>query len=256
MSLVFSVLGMHKSGTTLVAELLNSSGVSMVETSDTRDYDDGNKCERISTNQMNKELLACGPKSSLLVLQNYVPGNKHESFQIRATAIIDEAEPEGGGLWGFKDPRTCLTHDFWVELIPDMRVICIFRSATSVREHYVRRTPQKLKKSKNGVFALRAWAVYNTAVIDAFKDAQHQNRIMLSYETLLEQQSELERLSTFVGLPVKDLRRAELNRGTLKIGFAERAERLLVKIIWGLDVSAIEIQLEKLRLEDSKVGQT
>ena len=46
---VFVVLGMHKSGTTLVSDILHRSGVPMVEVRSSEGYDQGNKMERDAT---------------------------------------------------------------------------------------------------------------------------------------------------------------------------------------------------------------
>ncbi len=245
--MVFSVIGMHKSGTTLAAQILDASGVPMVEGVDTRSYDAGNKCERLSTNEMNKKLLACGSKNSLRVLAEYQTGKDLQSLKDSAQEIVMQAKPQGGEYWGFKDPRNCLTHPFWAELIPDLRVICIFRSASSVRRHYVAR---KSKIRNNGVRALRAWAVYNTAVIRIFEQTRPDHRILLSYDALLGDDTEFARMQRFVGLPLKDLRRPELNRRKREKGIMEKVEARLVKMFWGLDVPAIENRLAVLFQED------
>jgi hypothetical protein len=59
------VLGMHKSGTTLVSEILHHSGIRMVENDSVESYDHGNHFEREDTNQFNKRLLGCGEASSI-----------------------------------------------------------------------------------------------------------------------------------------------------------------------------------------------
>ena len=65
MTKAFIILGMHKSGTTLVSQMLHQSGIAMVSDVDDRSYDQGNHFERLSTNMLNKQLLKCGEINSL-----------------------------------------------------------------------------------------------------------------------------------------------------------------------------------------------
>ena len=56
--MIYVVLGMHKSGTTLVAKMLHASGINMGESIDeSADYSAGNHYERQSTAELNHVLL-------------------------------------------------------------------------------------------------------------------------------------------------------------------------------------------------------
>ena len=58
--MIYVVLGMHKSGTTLISETLHESGINMGEFSDIQQgigYDEGHKYERRETQQINRQIL-------------------------------------------------------------------------------------------------------------------------------------------------------------------------------------------------------
>ncbi len=246
---VISVVGMHKSGTTLAAQILNASGVPMITGLDQRSYDAGNKCERLATNLLNKELLSCGSQNSLKVLHRYEPSKSHSALQERARDIIAKENIECNYQWGFKDPRSCLTHMFWSELIPGIKVVCIYRSASSVRRHYV---SKKSSAFADGLRALRAWAIYNSAVIEVFEGTPPDRRILLNFDMLLEKDTEFQRFESFVGIPLKDLRLKELNRSKQGATLVEKIQSFLVKFFWGLDTKAIEWRLQRLIKEDQR----
>lgn len=238
MTTAFTVLGMHKSGTTLVSQMLNASGIRMVEAEDVRSYDEGNHFERQATSALNKELLQCGSTNSLRVTAPYRPSADHPAAIAKARGIAQDNTATGD--WGFKDPRSCLTHAFWFEALPDLRVICVFRGASSVRRHYTVGKPHAVDR---GLRALRAWHIYNAAMLEAYESTAPDRRILLEYETLMREIDELKRIEAFVGRPIHDSRTPALNRRESKIGKYESVERALLQLTAGLDVTALEARL-------------
>ena len=239
MTTAFTVLGMHKSGTTLLSQILHASGIGMIEAADSRSYDEGNHFEREATNELNKDLLHCGRANSLRVITRYCPGEGHTAAVAKARAIA--ADIAKSGDWGFKDPRSCLTYSLWAEALPDLKVICVFRAASSVRRHYTVGKPFALNR---GLRALRAWHIYNSAMLDAYDTTPAQNRLMLEYETLLQDAAELNRVESFVGRPVHDSRLPWLNRrANTIVSWRELIERAVLKLAFGLDVTALEVRL-------------
>ena len=43
------------------------------------------------------------------------------------------------GLWGWKDPRTCLFLPFWLDRLPDALIVGVFRHPLEVYESHLRR---------------------------------------------------------------------------------------------------------------------
>ena len=60
--------------------------------------------------------------------------------------------------------------------------------------------------------AVRAWYVYNRLLLKHLACVPPADRILVSYNRLIDFDDELERLSRFVGLPLEDVRRAPTSR--------------------------------------------
>lgn len=245
------ILGMHKSGTTLVAEILHRSGIAMVDAESAASYDEGNHFERTSTAKINKQLLDCASQSSL---RTYKPLDRDSVSPaiVREAAKLVAQMSGADGTWGFKDPRTCLTYAFWAETMPDHRLVCVYRDAAEVREHYAGRVPLDLSR---GYRALRAWYAYNSQMLRAFDRAGPQPRILLSYERLMDDPQEMARLSRFLAIPLADARAASLRRGKASDTLRLRADRFLLKRRTGSDVVALADRLDSRRRETMSNGQ-
>lgn len=96
-------------------------------------------------------------------------------------------------LWGWKDPRTCLTLLFWQKVIPGMRYIICLRNPVDVARSLENRDGFLLEKS----FGL--WLTYVSA---ALKHTEGRPRLVVFYEDLMAQPlNELQRLAEFIGKP-------------------------------------------------------
>lgn len=205
--MIYVVLGMHKSGTTLVSEILHKSGIHMIGEQDGHAaYDTGNKYERVSAANLNKDILGCWNIHSLDIT---APKNLELTDQQRRRmlTIIRECESKNTD-WGFKDPRTCLTYPLWSIHLPDHRVIGIYRSPHQAWLHYKkhgsRRNPVAIGRQLLKV--LHAWSMYNFEILEILRNTSHKY-IILSYERLMSEQFEFDRLSDFVGQDLDDTRR-------------------------------------------------
>jgi Sulfotransferase family len=78
-------------------------------------------------------------------------------------------------LWGWKDPRTSLMLDFWLELIPETRFLLIYRYPWDVADSILRlNAPIFLE---NPAYILRIWRYYNQAILNFY--AQNSDRCLL-----------------------------------------------------------------------------
>jgi hypothetical protein len=110
----------------------------------------------------------------------------------RAMDIL-EADFSGAALWGWKDPRTCLTLPFWQMLLPPMRYVFCLRSPLSV----VRSLGQR-----NGLPADSSGRLWVRHVAAALIHTEGHARLIASYENLLTAcETEVQRLADFVGRP-------------------------------------------------------
>ncbi|MFX0211507.1 MAG: sulfotransferase, partial [Candidatus Hodarchaeota archaeon] len=205
--MIYIVLGMHKSGTTLVSEILHKSGIHMIGEQDGHpDYDTGNKYERVSTANLNKDILQCWDIYSL-----DIPLPKHlelsDQQRRRMFEIIRECEATNAE-WGFKDPRTCLTYPLWSAHLPDHRLVVIYRSPHQAWLHYKKHGPRRnpVAIGRQLLKVLCAWSMYNCKILEILRATSHKY-LILSYERLMSEQFEFDRLSDFMGQDLVDARR-------------------------------------------------
>ncbi len=133
--MVYLVLGMHKSGTTLVAEILHKSQISMVDEVQSNLSYEGDKFERKTTNEINKELLKAS--HSLTWADQSLQCTDEQAGRIRQMIAVCENKYTA---WGFKDPRTCLTYHIWKQILPDHKILIVYRNPYQVMAHYFNST--------------------------------------------------------------------------------------------------------------------
>jgi hypothetical protein len=194
---------MHKSGTSLVAEMLHKSGVLMLDQSEERGQDTQNKFERLAFQQLNKDILGCGNTFSLDVVPPRRLLPSAQQYQAMAAAIGRcEAQQVD---WGFKDPRTCLTYPVWKACLPQHTLVVVYRHPEQVTRHYTAKNALRVWK------ALRIWTIYNVRLLEIFP-ATPSPTVIINYERLMSDTAEFVRLSTHVGRPLVDARRTERYR--------------------------------------------
>lgn len=230
--MIYVVLGMHKSGTTLVARMLHESGISMGEFDARLGYGDGNRYERRDAQQVNRALLHGYqlPPLEYLVRRGFrrrvdAAGylqNRDSQAYIRRHALARRLErPDAVERvrsvvarcqqrevdWGFKDPRTCLTFAAWRRCLPEHRLVVVYRELGQLllRSRAGARHPLRLLR------VAQAWCVYNWSILRIL-EASPAPHLVLRYERLMESDAGIERLSRFAGRPLKDVREALLYR--------------------------------------------
>lgn len=206
--MIYIVLGMHKSGTTLVSQILHHSGIDMGEDFDENAGYQNNKYEWRDPFIINLDLLGASEET-------YFSLDYHRAFTEptpapigkRMHALTTEAEAREGD-WGFKEPLTCLTYRSWAENLPDHKLIGVYRSPSQVLKHY----NANWKHPHVGYRALRAWSSYNQALLGAVHTRPDES-ILLRYEELMSGNREFERLQAFCGRPLNDRRRSSEYHG-------------------------------------------
>jgi len=229
---IYVVLGMHKSGTTLVARLLHESGISMGDFDPRLGYGEGNTFERLAAQQANRALLRgiLLPPLEHLAARRHRPRvdaagypiNRDSQAWVRRRALARRLEePEAVERlrpviadceqrhddWGFKDPRTCLTYPAWRRALPEHRLVVVFRGLGQVLE----RSRADARHPLRALRVAHAWCVHNRAILLHLAGSPAP-RIVLRYERLMERGDGIEPLSRFVGRPLKDTRESGLYR--------------------------------------------
>ncbi|WP_072061546.1 sulfotransferase [Synechococcus sp. GFB01] len=195
--MIYIVLGMHKSGTTLISQILHHSGISMVDDVDeTTSYDKGNQWERESTKAMNHQLLGSNGLFSLLAKPPAVrtadPVIRHQMSE-----LISRYNSSGQD-WGFKDPRSSLVYDEWSTVLPEHRIIAVYRRPEEVWNHYWNSSTRLRRRLTVFRHFVACWCEYNLQVIQSIQKAKAP-WIVLSYSRLMHSDNEFRRLEAFVG---------------------------------------------------------
>lgn len=258
--MVYVVLGMHKSGTTLVSEILHRSGIPMVELESDADYAAGNKWERASTLAFDKDLLAAHDVDSLSLAPPpaaALSGAHPLEDARRLVARIDAecaAPDRTPGEWGFKDPRACLTWPLWRRVLPAPRIIGVYRQPGAVVRHYRRHAARlhrtgPLWRLRVEWLALQRWCEYNERVLAAIEGSEGSS-ILLSYERLMNGDAELEQLRLFLDRALVDPRRpGKLGANTGD----DRRARIGARIAQRTGAGAVLATLERLEAKRKRL---
>lgn len=164
MSRVLVLTGMHRSGTSLVANYLQRAGIDMGE--ELLPADVGNPLgyyEDVHIHDLHRELLyKAGIADGFTVTDGDVPVAVDEVFRERAREIATSRA--SSGQWGWKEPRTALFLDLWRDVLPDARFLFVFRQPLAVLDSLLRRAANASITDRPEL-ALVMWRVYNTEML-------------------------------------------------------------------------------------------
>jgi len=200
------VLGMHRSGTSLVSAILNTLGVNMGTRFRPPDaHNSTGYYEDLDWRDLNKSILAyCGATwyrpPHFVALNN---AKREFSEQVESLAIRKSTSP----LWGFKDPRTCLTIPCIYHHLP-IATLCIYvrRDEDAVVDSLMRRAELR-GYYEPPVHWHSLYRQYNNAVI-TFLEESHPRFITITYEQLTKEcecSRQVRTISEFIGVKSKCL---------------------------------------------------
>ena len=153
------VLGMHRSGTSLLTGSLEAAGMYLGEVNNAAPYNRKGNKENESIRDLNDALLTKGGAAWNLPPDGQVRWNRADVERGRALVrpYLDGARP-----WGFKDPRTMWTVEGWLQLLPDARIVGVFRHPSLVVRSLTARSGTLAIEPDD---ALRLWCAYNAELI-------------------------------------------------------------------------------------------
>jgi hypothetical protein len=160
---VLVVAGMHRSGTSLVASLVAGAGVAM----GTRLLGAGRGNQRGHFEDLDfqefhqRSLRACGYHGDGIIPAG-VPAVP-EGLEARGREIV-ATRRAAGKPWGWKDPRTLLFLDFWLETVPEAAWLFVFRSPWEVADSLYRRLDEQTTSDPR--LAIDAWMHANRLLLD------------------------------------------------------------------------------------------
>jgi hypothetical protein len=208
------ILGMHRSGTSMVTRLLHHCGLYLGPEDQLLDPQKGvtyasprskeidlkdnpaGYWENIHFIYINDEILkAMG--GDFINPPELIPGWSEDPRVIPARHRVKGllSEFEGKEPWGWKDPRNSLTIEFWQNEIPDLKVVLCIRNPLEIAYSIKDRNVQTLEQ------AFDLWLAYYETLLSSL---QKDNCIVTHFETYFyDPKAELKRVLTFLGIPTK-----------------------------------------------------
>jgi O-antigen biosynthesis protein len=204
MSRVLLLAGMHRSGTSMIANLLQTAGVDMGDEQLAPDI--GNPqgyFEDAVVQTFHREQMAkAGITDGFTVSEDQVPIAVDDGARERAREIIASRGPKE--LWGWKDPRTALFLDLWGELLPDAKFLFVFRPPIAVLDSLMRRASNETVNADPAT-GLVLWRLYNSEML-RFSNAHPERSMWWETDRLPDDASMLVgRLRERFGLPLRDV---------------------------------------------------
>jgi hypothetical protein len=243
--LIYTILGLHKSGTTLTARLLHQAGIDMGPDTGGESYDAGDLFERPETKILNKRLLGVDHNKWLRTYPRASFDADPDTCE-EARHLITTMAARGSD-WGFKDPRTVLTYPFWESVLPDHRVVGIYRDPAALWQRTRRIFGRKWHQNPMRATQLVSrWLEHNARLRDIVR-RRPQTSLLLAYEQLMENPAELDRLKRFIDRPLPDVRDPSLRRGQSEWTPLLRGGRLIAERRTGMRVDALRADLDALR---------
>jgi glycosyltransferase involved in cell wall biosynthesis len=191
---------MHRSGTSMVARLLNLCGVYLGPESDifatAPDNPDGfwENVNIVNLNDAILEKLGASWDKPPELDKDWELQLDLLPYRAKAIQIIDQFK--GSEPWGWKDPRNSLTAQFWMQLIPNQKFVICLRNPLEVSKSLTKRG------SSSKLFGFDLWLAYNKNII---KTIAPQQCIITHFDSyFVNPRLELERILTFLGISAAD----------------------------------------------------
>ena len=194
---IVCVLGMHRSGTSVAARLMNLLGIDLgAEEHLLGPRPDNPKgfWEYGPIVDLNEEILGRlggNWREPPPLPPGWETAAEFADLRQRARDLV--ARTFASADWGWKDPRTCLTLPFWKQILPPVHYVICMRSPAEVAASLEKREGFPIEKS------IRLWQVYTGAAIEQTAGLP---RHFLFYEDLIRShREEVSRLARFLGRP-------------------------------------------------------
>src|SRR5438552_12189310 len=189
---------MHRSGTSLVAQLLHSLGLDLGPEEHLMRASPANPAghwENEPINEINDEILVRlgGSWSEPPELPaGWERRPELDDLRHRARELI-RAEFSGSDRWGFKDPRTSLTLPFWQRILPPMRYVICLRNPVDVAFSLKAREDESLPFERG----VELWLTYVRSVLAA--TATHPQHILFYEDLMVDPEPMVRGLASFIG---------------------------------------------------------
>ena len=190
------IIGMHRSGTSMIARLLNLCGLDLGPPDELLGPHESNPLGHFENQgflKINDALLAHFGGSwdnPPQLKEGWENDASLEPMVQEARALINNLSKNT--CWGWKEPRTTILLPFWKSLMPDLRFVVCIRSPLEVAKSLEQRDRMPIEK---GIY------LWNQYMRSAIRDTEGCPRIFTFYEDFFENSAaEIGRLAEFCDL--------------------------------------------------------
>ena len=164
---VICILGMHRSGTSLLTRLLNLSGLEIGEQKNIYDNHIGNEkghWENIEFIKINEEIIKIFGKTDRwddipFLYEGWQNSKKLKRLDLAAKKLINKFD-NNYKIWGWKDPRTCLTLSFWQKHLQDRLIYIIpLRNPIDIAKSLYKRNSLPIKEG------VKKWQIHTDNIL-------------------------------------------------------------------------------------------
>lgn len=192
------VLGMHRSGTSMTAGILQNLGVYMGSHIFKPDeWNEKGYFENKYITEINEEILIKAGGSWI------DPPSRESILSLDVSDNIQKiVNKEKRDLWGWKDPRTCLTIELFLPFIENIYYIVVRRNRLSVIESLYQRSGKTDEKGRLSI----VYDTYMNRLYSFIHTIDENNILNLQYESILsDSKLHVDRIADFIKVERKDM---------------------------------------------------
>lgn len=190
------VTGMHRSGTSLTSMWLRECGIGFapnhyLSTASLKFNPKGHYEDIRVVSLHDASLRSLAPASNGWVVTKNGDYVFNEAQKQIAMHIISSYENQHK-IWGFKDPRMLLFLESWKALLPDLKLLCVWRPAEQVVESLLKRAhgSEHPITHISRIDAINCWKVYNQQLL-RFCASYPDDTIVISLNELIRNSERL-----------------------------------------------------------------
>ena len=205
------VVGMHRSGTSMLTKILNICGMNIGSDDELIPAHESNPkghFEHIDFLNINIEILELLDGNTFVlpvVKENWEFDSKLNPLLEKAKKIVDRMNQKYI-LWGVKDPRFSFTLPFWKRLIPNMKIIIPVRNYRNVCASLMKR--DSISEISANIYYLSYWQ-------HILRNTGDKERLFVLYDELIELRDDaLMKIQKYINHPnffINDSRLSDLN---------------------------------------------
>lgn len=196
---IFMVLGMHRSGTSLVTSALQTVGIGLGSSlypagpDNPKGFWEDRDCLEISEALL--VLVGSAYDQPGFAWTEFPSTEAFEKLKSQAIDVVGRKLRENGGTWGFKDPRACRFIAFWQEVFrvldADAFYILAIRNPKSVAQSL---------EARNAIPREQSYVLWLQHVMPAVEQTIGQKRLAVDYDRFIEKPIvQLQRLAASIG---------------------------------------------------------